>query len=236
MPKDDWKKSSIPTLFTEWGAWPWGKCPECDGAGFFDYERGGAVSDCSACGGRGYQGRGSQPVSILDVACGLSLKSQFVPCSGARVGLDLHRPYLEAAREQSPDVRWTPVQGDVLKISETFLPNSFDLVLALDIIEHVEKDQALQLLKDLEEIAKVAVILETPRGFLPQDMDILGFGQDHLQTHRCGFEKEELEELGYQVFVRDYQLAPIQRVKGSTEVQTECQLLNAIKRVDGSAK
>lgn len=202
MPKEDWAKSSIPTLFTEWGAWPW------------SHEGG----ECS------------EPGSVLDVACGLSLKSQHVPTM-VRVGFDLHRPYLEAAREQSPDVRWVPVQGDVLQLGEIFLPDSFDLVLALDIIEHVEKDQALKLLRDLEEIAKVAVVLETPRGFLPQDMDILGFGQDHLQTHRCGFEKEELEDLGYQVFVRDYQLAPIQRVKGSADVQTECQLLNAIKRV-----
>jgi hypothetical protein len=171
------------------------------------------------------------PNEVLDVACGLSLKSQHVAC-GIRVGFDLHRPYLEQAQIQSPAVEWIPVAGDVLQISEIFLPKTFDLVMAMDIIEHVEKDQALKLLKDLEEIAKVAVVLETPRGFLPQDIDILGFGQDHLQTHRCGFEKEELEELGYQVFVRDYKLAPIQRVKGSTEVQTECQLLNAIKRVD----
>jgi SAM-dependent methyltransferase len=205
MPKDDWKKSSIPTLFEGWDAWPW------------------------------VDGPNDAPDSVLDVACGLSLKSKFVQGARTRVGFDLHRPYLEAAREQNPLVNWIPVQGDVTKISECFLPGSFDLVLALDIIEHVEKDQALKLLADLEEIARVAVVLETPRGFLPQDMDILGFGQDHLQTHRCGFEKEELEELGYQVFVRDYQLAPIQRVKGSTEVQTECQLLNAIKRVDGGA-
>jgi hypothetical protein len=201
MPKDDWKKSSIPTLFSEWDVWPWGL--------------------------NGYD----PPQSILDVACGLSLKSKFIPCSGARVGFDLHRPYLEAVET---DVPWIPVQGDVLKISEIFLPSSFDLVLALDIIEHVEKDQALQLLKDLEAIARVAVILETPRGFLPQDIDILGFGQDHLQTHRCGFGKEELEELGYRVFVRDYQLAPIQRVRGSNAVQAECKLLNAIKLVGGA--
>jgi SAM-dependent methyltransferase len=205
MPKDDWKKSSIPTLFTEWGGWPW------------------------------VDGPGDAPGSVLDVACGVSLKSKFISGARTRVGFDLHRPYLEAAREQNPLVDWTPIQGDVTKISEVFLPNSFDLVVALDIIEHVEKDQALKLLADLEEIAKVAVVLETPRGFLPQDLDILGFDQHHLQTHRCGFEKEELEELGYQVWARDYQLAPIKR--HTTEpIATECQLLNAIKRVDGGAK
>ncbi len=202
MPKDDWSKNTVPSLFTQWGAWPWDNYP-------------------------------AHPDSVLDVACGLSLKSQHVWCEH-RVGLDVHVPYLEQARKQNPGVDWIPIVGDVTKISELFLPNSFDLVLALDIIEHVEKDQAVKLLKDLEEIARVAVILETPRGFLPQDLDILGFDQHHLQTHRCGFEKEELEELGYQVFVRDYTLSPVKR--HTTEpIATECQLLNAIKRVDGGA-
>lgn len=205
MPREDWEQNTVPALFTKWGAWPWthGYCPP-------------EIKN--------------EPASVLDVACGLSLKSQHVPCT-TRVGFDLHRPYLEQARKQNPDVKWIPIQGDVTNISEVFLPNSFDLVVALDIIEHVEKDQALKLLQDLEEIASVAVVLETPRGFLPQDMDILGFDAHHLQTHRCGFEKEELEELGYQVFVRDYKLSPVRR--HTTEpIATECQLLNAIKRVD----
>lgn len=201
MPREDWEKNTVPALFAKWGAWPWADGPN-DG-----------------------------PESVLDVACGLSLKSKFVRGARHRVGFDLHRPYLEQAREQNPLVSWIPVQGDVTKISEVFLPNSFDLVLALDIIEHVEKDQALKLLADLEEIAKVAVVLETPKGFLPQNIDILGFDAHHLQTHRCGFEVEELEALGYQVFVRDYELAPVQR-HTDEPIATECQLLNAIKRVD----
>lgn len=206
MPREDWEQNTIQALFKDWGEWPWPLQPAEGGSH-------------------------SHPRTVLDVACGLSLKSQYVEAD-VRVGFDLHRPYLEQARKQSPEVPWIPVQGDVTKISEVFLPNSFDLVMALDIIEHVEKDQALKLLRDLEEIARVAVVIETPRGFLPQNLDILGFDQHHLQTHRCGFEVEELEALGYQVFVRDYQLAPIQR-HTDEPVATECQLLNAIKRVDG---
>lgn len=207
MPKEDWKKNSIPSLFKAWKAWPWTDVfpiPE----------------------GKGYAG--GMPNEILDVACGLSLKSKFIE-TGARVGLDLHRPYLEAVEGC---VSWIPIVGDATKLNELFLPNTFDLVLLLDIVEHVEKPQALDMIRQAEEIAKIAVVIETPRGFLPQDLDILGFDQHHLQTHRCGFETEELEELGYQVFVRDHELAPIKR-HTSEPIATECQLLNAIKRVDG---
>jgi hypothetical protein len=210
MPKDDWAKNSIPTLFTEWGAWPWPLKRVRDGV---------AVTEGNDWG----------PQSVLDVACGLSLKSKFIE-TPARVGLDIHRPYLEAVET---DVPWIPICADVMQIHDLFMPKSFDLVIALDIIEHLEKPQALTLLDDLERIAKVAVILETPKGFFPQDMDILGFDQHHLQTHRCGFEVEELEGLGYQVFVRHHNLHPVKRVKGSDEIATECKLLNAIKRVDG---
>jgi SAM-dependent methyltransferase len=209
MPREEWAKNTIHALFTEWGAWPW---PRMVGEGI-------------VIPGDPF------PQSVLDVGCGLSLKSKFIGGHNTvRVGLDLHRPYLEAAREQNPNVSWIPVQADVAQLSELFLSNTFDLVLLLDIVEHLEKPQALKLLTDAEEIAKVAVAVETPKGFLPQDLDILGFEQHHLQTHRCGFEKEELEELGYKVFVRDYELAPVKR--HSTEpVVTQCQLLNAIKEV-----
>jgi hypothetical protein len=211
MPKEDWQKNTVESLFRGWGAWPWDS----------------KVDPRGASGPR--PGRGA-PFSILDVACGLSLKGKFIR-TNTLVGLDLHAPYLKAVEGAEPGHDWIPVVADVNEIQRLFLPNSFDLVLALDIIEHLEKPDALRLLTDLERVAKVAVILETPRGFLPQDKDILGFSQHHLQTHRCGFEKEELEELGYQTFVRDYELAPVKR--HSTEpIQTQCQLLNAIKRVD----
>jgi SAM-dependent methyltransferase len=203
MPREDWVKNTIPYMFEEWGAWPWGAAPRL----------------------------GPAPKSVLDVGCGLSLKSQHVGVGDwtVRVGLDLHRPYLEAVET---NVSWVPVCASVNQIHDLFLPKSFDLVLALDIIEHLEKDEALILLRDLEEVARVAVILETPDGFFPQDMDILGFDQHHLQTHRCGFEKAELEKLGYQVFARDYKLHPAKRLKDSDEIATECRLLNAVKRVD----
>ena len=216
MPKDDWRKNSIPTLFTEWEAWPWPRETSADD-GLLKVE-----------------GEDWTPNGVLDVACGLSLKSKFVTCTGPRVGMDLHRPYLEAAREQNPYVSWIPVVGDATKLGETFLPNTFDLVLLLDIVEHVEKEQALAMIAQAEEIARVAVVIETPKGFLPQDLDILGFDAHHLQTHRCGFEPDELEALGYQVFARDYELAPVKR-HTTAPVQTQCQLLNAIKRLDGAA-
>ena len=53
------------------------------------------------------------------------------------------------------------------------------------------------MLKDAEKIAKKAVIIETPLGFIPQNIDIWKLGGDKYQTHRSSwkvsdFEKEDI--------------------------------------------
>lgn len=164
--------------------------------------------------------------SVLDVGCGLSLKSQFIQAD-IRVGVDLWRPYLERIDATVP---YVTVNADAMRLDELFLPRSFDLVLMLDIVEHLEKPDALILMEKAERIARKAVIIETPKGFLPQNLDILGCGGDHLQTHRCGFEAAELASLGYHVIERPYTLSAVRRHTTETAPET-ITLLNAIKRV-----
>ncbi len=99
--------------------------------------------------------------SILDVACGLSLKSQFLSAD-IRVGVDIYRPYLQKIDAKVP---FTTVVYDVRKLDEIFVEKSFDLVLMLDIVEHLEKPESLALMETAERLAKVAVIVETPEGY-----------------------------------------------------------------------
>ncbi len=165
-------------------------------------------------------------VSVLDVGCGLSLKSQFIEAD-IRVGLDAHRPYLEKIDAKVP---YVCIQGDATKLRELFLPKSFDMVLLLDIVEHLEKPAALDLIEQAETIARRAVVIETPDGFLPQDIDILGLGGSHFQTHRCGFDAAEFEARGYDVITRPYVLSKVKR--HSTAVSPDSiNMLDAIKRI-----
>jgi hypothetical protein len=166
--------------------------------------------------------------SILDVACGLSLKSQYLKAD-VRVGVDIYRPYLAKIDAKVP---FTTVVHDVRRLDEVFLEKSFDLVLMLDIIEHLEKDESLALLETAARLAKVAVIIETPEGFVPQNIDIWGHGGDEWQTHRCGWEKAELEAMGYQVIRRPYRMQDIRR-HTEIEVPVDIHLLDGIKYVAG---
>jgi Methyltransferase domain len=165
--------------------------------------------------------------TILDVACGLSLKSQYLEAD-IRVGVDIYRPYLAKIDAKVP---FTTVVADVRKLDEVFIERSFDLVLMLDIIEHIEKDESLALLKTAERLAKVAVNIETPEGYVPQNIDIWGHGGDEFQTHRCGWEKAELEALGYQVLRRPYTMQNIRR-HTEIDVPVDIHLLDGIKYVD----
>jgi SAM-dependent methyltransferase len=125
---------------------------------------------------------------VLDVGCSDGRGSEVL--RGAS-GCDIHRPALIAARETTrrrsvvqTDVRALPYRGRV-----------FDAVVALDVIEHFEKDDALRVLGEMERVSRRLVLVLTPMGFLEQP----GTSEEPWQEHKCGFEPRELEALGYRV-------------------------------------
>lgn len=165
--------------------------------------------------------------SVLDVGCGLSFKTQYIKAD-IRVGVDAYRPYLEKIDATVP---YVCINADAQQIDSLFLHKSFDIVALLDIVEHLEKSDALELIEKAGELARRAVVIETPLGFLPQNMDILGLGGDHYQTHRCGFEAEELEAMGYEIVIRTYELANVKRHTSESSPVT-IKMMDAIKRYD----
>ena len=163
-------------------------------------------------------------VTILDVACGLSFKSKYIPAQ-VRVGVDIYDEYF---KHIEIDVPYAVVKYDVRKLKDIFVPKSFDLVIALDIIEHLEKEESLELIRQCEEIAKLGVVLETPKGYIPQNLDIQGHGGHEWQTHRSGWEPKDLEDLGYKVVVRDYKMQSIKR-HTEVDVEPDIEIMDAIK-------
>ena len=105
---------------------------------------------------------------------------------------------------------------------------SGDLVIAVDIIEHITKEEGLQLMRDCEEIARKAVIFETPKGYVPQNIDIQGYGGDEWQTHRSGWDVTDFTEHGYKVLERDYKMSDAKR-HTELEVERDVTLIDAIK-------
>lgn len=125
---------------------------------------------------------------VLDVGCSDGRGSEAL--TGA-FGCDIHEPTLRQAAESG---RRAPVtQTDVRTLP--FKSGSFDLVVALDVIEHFEKPDALRVLDEMERVSRGQVVVVTPSGFVPQPPT----ETEPWQEHRCGFDSDELRARGYDV-------------------------------------
>jgi trans-aconitate methyltransferase len=125
-----------------------------------------------------------EPASVLEVGCGngfvLSAIREAFP-SARLVGIDLIEEALAVARERVPEAEFRRV--DVL---ETSFEGDFDLVCALDVLEHVEHDE--------EMLARMGDTLKPGGGLLvlvPQHPRLWS-GADQLAHHRRRYTREEL--------------------------------------------
>ncbi len=131
--------------------------------------------------------------SVLDLACGASSPLQHLTRNFFLVGCDRFKPALEKSRRAGIHDQY--IQLDVVDLDGRFPAKSFDCVLALDLIEHLEKEEGARLIAAMEKIAKRRVIIFTPNGFLPQGE----FSGNPWQVHRSGWSVTEMKGKGFQV-------------------------------------
>ena len=83
------------------------------------------------------------------------------------------------------------VNQDAITFLKSIPDASFDAVVLTDVIEHLEKNEGLLLIRELERVSSSIVGIFTPLGFMPQHFsskqDTWGFEEAELQTHRSGW-------------------------------------------------
>lgn len=128
--------------------------------------------------------------SCLDVGCGRGT-FKFIKNLNS-VGCDINLPSLMKAREKGYynnlvrcDVRYLP-----------FKPKSFDVAICVEVIEHLDKTDGIELLRQMEEIASRQVIIMTPWGYFPMKER----EDNPYLTHRSGWLPQELQKMGYNVY------------------------------------
>ena len=134
--------------------------------------------------------------SVLDVGCGEETSPFRLVERGPnqrRTGLDHFAPALE--RSSAAGVHDAYILSDIFDAAEE-LDKRFDCVVALDIVEHFEKEDGLRFLRRLEQIARRRVIVLTPNGFSPSEP----FDDNLSQRHLSGWDAADLRDLGYRVF------------------------------------
>ena len=129
-------------------------------------------------------------MKILDIGAGIRPQTLYdgditalEPCAEYREWLAANRPDVEVVAGGWQDI-------------EQFAPYSFDYVTLLDIVEHVEKDEALRLLELTKPVARVSVVVFTPHGFLaqapgPDGLDAWGMHGGEFQRHVSGWMPED---------------------------------------------
>jgi len=129
--------------------------------------------------------------SILDLGCGQNSPARFLQ-GRYLVGMDGYEPDLKRAQERGTHDEY--ICGDVRSAAEQIRDRKFDACIALDVIEHLTKEDGWQMLKSMEEVATRCVVIFTPNGFIPQ------FSQNgDLQQHLSGWEVSEMRQAGYRV-------------------------------------
>lgn len=130
--------------------------------------------------------------SILDIGCGEDSPLKFLQGKYHMVGIDGHKPSIVKSKRKKLHDDY--IIGDLLTLNKLAKQKSFDAVIALDVIEHFEKEDGYKLLDDMERIARKKVILITPNGFVPQ------FNKDNkLQAHLSGWSVSDFKKRGYKV-------------------------------------
>ena len=132
--------------------------------------------------------------SILDLGCGQGKPMALVKMRmkvQKSVGVDLFKPYIEQAKREKIHNEY--VIKDIRKVK--YPNNSFDVVMASHVLEHMSERDAWKVLENMEKIAKKQVLIATPIGehYHPaEDGNI-------WQLHQSAFTPDEFKKKGYSI-------------------------------------
>lgn len=135
---------------------------------------------------------------IVDVGCGIRPCPVFA-CE-EHICIEPHAEYVEHLKGWAPaDRRVVIVEGEAERLADQ--PREDTTVLLLDVIEHMEKDRGLKILKLAEEFAHA--LLFTPLGWYEQgdaNPDCWGLNGGFWQKHRSAWQPEDFAGWRVQVW------------------------------------
>ncbi|MEW6194092.1 MAG: glycosyltransferase [Bacteroidota bacterium] len=145
-----------------------------------------------------------RPANIVaDIGCGIRPQEFIVP--KYHLCFDPHQQYLDHVKEKfSGKQRFAFFNTDWRGAVNNLTSNSVDTVFLLDVIEHLNKEEAKELLKRTEEIVTQQIIIFTPLGFIEQyhedEKDAWGLDGGRWQEHLSGWLPEDFSD-GWEFFV-----------------------------------
>jgi SAM-dependent methyltransferase len=131
--------------------------------------------------------------TILDVGCGKGKPVQIIRKfkNFSAIGVDVFKPYLRKCKRRN--VHEDLILCDVRKLP--FKDKTFDAVICLEVLEHLNRGEGLEMIPNLERIAKKKVIITTPSSTFEQHT----FEGNIYQAHLSFWTPSELGRMGYSV-------------------------------------
>ena len=136
---------------------------------------------------------------VLDIGCGINPQNYLVPF--VHICCEPFEEYVEVLQNKincSSDRKYIVLKAGWADAVELFPKKSVDTVFLVDVIEHLEKEAGLRLLKATEAIAKRQIVVFTPLGFMPQHhpngIDAWGLKGANWQEHRSGWMPEDFDD------------------------------------------
>ena len=115
------------------------------------------------------------------------------------LGCELIDKYINVAKTFFPVIKFDLNDS---KAFDIFQDNSFDVVMALDMIEHIEYPQALKIIGHMERIARKKIIIYTPSKFESNEKnveDAWGLGENPFQKHLNFIPPSRFIDWGYKI-------------------------------------
>ncbi len=129
--------------------------------------------------------------SLLDAGCGPGKSGGIIKRHKSifSVGVDIFRPCLQHCKENHTHDEL--IQCNIIKLP--FKAKSFDVVVCKEVIEHLDRQEGDELIKELDQIARRQVIITTPVGVYQQRE----YDSNPFQEHRSAREPSDLRCYGY---------------------------------------
>lgn len=125
---------------------------------------------------------------VLDIGAGIRPMNWYDP--SVHICVEPYDVYVDRLRAAGYEV----AQGTALAALRDMQRKNLttDAIYLLDVIEHMDKDEGLEVIELAKEYARIQVVIYTPWGFVEQTEDEWGLGGDYWQTHRSGWLPEDL--------------------------------------------
>jgi SAM-dependent methyltransferase len=131
--------------------------------------------------------------SVIDLGCGFG---SVLKCfnNKYKLGVEVFEDYIEESRNKN--IHHDYILENILSPKITSLLNNFEAIVCFDVLEHLEYQEAVNLVDEIEKSNPKFIAFRTPSTFVHQEE----YHNNKYQIHKSAIDPEFFKQRGYRVF------------------------------------